>query len=188
MKALQLKDFLNYKFLSQVKMSPNGEVCAFVVTTCDEENNAYKQNIHLLKNGNCIQLTQSDKDCGVMFLDDDTILFRSNRNASKDEVKTSFYTMSLLGGEAKHYFDIPLVVKKIEMLNDKEFVLLVCYDNDFSYVGRENQKDELLKAKKESVDYEVFTKIPFCHNGGGYAKNTSSRLYKYHVETKELTL
>ena len=187
MKALQLKDFLEYKFLSQVKMSPNGDACAFVVTECDEENNAYKQNIHLIKDGTCKKLTQSGKDSGVMFLDDETILFRSNRNSSGDEVKTSFYKMSLNGGEAITYFDVPLVVKKMEQLNEKEFVLLVSYDNDFSYVGREEQKETLLKAKKEAVDYEVFTKIPFCHNGGGFAKNTSSRLYKYDMDSKELT-
>ena len=45
-----------------------------------------------------------------------------------------------------------------------------------------------MKAKKEAADYEVFTKIPFCHNGGCYAKNTSSRLYTYHVGTKSLKL
>ena len=53
-------------------------------------------------------------------------------------------------------------------------------------MGREDEKEELLKAKKEAVDYEVFTKIPFCHNGGGYAKNTSERLYTYNVRAKEL--
>lgn len=185
MKELQLKDFLNYKFLNNVRISPDGTSVIFGVSMCDEENNSYKQNIYLYRDGKVMPLTQSGKDSGAFYLDSDTILFRSGREKT-DEVKTSFYKMSLHGGEAEKYFEIPLAISKIEKLSEKEFVFLASYDKDFSYIDREDQKDDLLKAKKEAADYEVFTKIPFCHNGGGYAKNTSSRLYTYHVETKEI--
>jgi len=185
MKEIELKDFLKYKFLNGLRLSPDHSSAVFGVAMCDEENNAYKQYIYLWRDGSYMALTQSGKDSGAMYLDNDTILFKSNRETS-DEVKTVFYKMSLLGGEAEKYFEIPLAVSKIEKINDGEFVLLASYDKDFSYVGREEQKEELLKAKKEAADYEVFTKIPFCHNGGGFAKNTSARLYKYNVETQEL--
>ena len=185
MKAIELKDFLQYKFLNNVRVSPDNTSALFGVVMCDEENNAYKQNIYLWRDGKAFALTHSGKDSGAMYLDADTILFKSNREAS-DEVKTVFYKMSLLGGEAEKYFEIPLVVSKIEQISEEKFIFMASYDKDFSYVGREEKKDELLKAKKEATDYEVFTKIPFCHNGGGYAKNTSSRLYTYDVKAKEL--
>lgn len=185
MKELQLKDFLEYKFLSQVKVSPDGSSVLFGVASCDEEKNAYCQNIYLYRNGNCMALTQSGKDTAAMYLDENNILFKSARETS-DEVKTVFYKMSLLGGEAEKYIEIPLAVSKIEKLDGNKFVFLAAYDNDFSYVGREEQKEALLKAKKEAADYEVFTKIPFCHNGSGYAKNTSSRIYIYDADTKEI--
>ena len=185
MKAIELKDFLKYKFLNNIRNSPDNSSAIFGVTICDEENNAYKQNIYLYRDGKAFALTQSGKDSAAMYLDSDTILFKSNREAS-DEVKTVFYKMSLLGGEAEKYFEIPLAVSKVEQISEEKFILLASYDKDFSYVGREEKKDELLKAKKEAADYEVFTKIPFCHNGGGYAKNTSSRLYTYDVKVKEL--
>lgn len=185
MKQLQLRDFLEYKFLNQVKISPSGSSVLFGVSSCDEEKNAYKQNIYLYRNGSYMALTQSGKDSGAMYLDEDTILFKSARETS-EEVKTVFYKMSLLGGEAEKYIEIPLAVSKIEKLEGNKYILLATYDNDFSYVGREEQKEALLKAKKEAADYEVFTKIPFCHNGGGYAKNTSSRIYIYNADSKEL--
>lgn len=185
MKAIDLKDFLQYKFLNNVRVSPDNTSALFGVVMCDEENNAYKQNIYLYRDGKAFALTQSGKDSGAMYLDADTILFKSNREAS-DEVKTVFYKMSLLGGEAEKYFEIPLAVSKIEQISEDKFIFMASYDKDFSYVGREEKKDELLKAKKEAADYEVFTKIPFCHNGGGYAKNTSSRFYTYDVKAKEL--
>lgn len=187
MKAIELKDFLEYKFLNNIRISPDKTSTLLGVAVCDEENNAYKQNIYLMRDGKCMSLTQSGKDSGAMYLDADTVLFKSARESS-DEVKTVFYKMSLSGGEAQKYFEIPLAVSKIEQMDKDEFVLIASYDKDFSYVGREDKKDELLKAKKEAADYEVFTKIPFCHNGGGYAKNTSSRLYTYNVVTKSLKL
>ena len=50
MKQLQLKDFLNYKFLSSVTASKDGQLCVFVVNECDEENNNYKSNLFQISN------------------------------------------------------------------------------------------------------------------------------------------
>ena len=47
MKAIDLKDFLQYKFLNNVRVSPDNTSALFGVVMCDEENNAYKQNIYL---------------------------------------------------------------------------------------------------------------------------------------------
>ena len=190
--SIQLKDFLKYKFLNNIQMSSDKSSCVFHVVTCDEENNTYNSNIYLWKNGNCSPLTQSGKDSGAIYLDDDTILFKSNRDTKMQErVKngeelTSFYTISLNGGEAQPYFEIPLNVSKIEKINENEFLILASYDKDFSIVGRESKKEELIKAKKEEKDYEVFTKIPFCHNGGGYASNAVARLYIYNIDKNSL--
>ena len=185
MKAIELKDFLKYKFLNNVRISPNRSSAIFGVVVCDEETNAYRQNIYLYRDEKVIPLTQSGKDSSATYLDEDTVMFKSSRE-NTEEIKSVYYKMSLHGGEAEKYFEIPLAVSKIEQIGDEQFILLASYDKDFSYAGREDKKEELLKAKKEAADYEVFTKIPFCHNGGGYAKNTSSRLYTFNVETKEL--
>ena len=193
MKQLQLKDFLNYKFLSSVTASKDGQTCVFVVNECDEENNSYKSNLYLYKEGTVKALTSSNKDSNPVLLDNHTVLFKSGRDAKNaDKLKngeelTSFYTISLEGGEAVKAFDLPLFVGKIAQLNETEYVLTASYDKDYSVQGREDQKEALLKAKKENTDYEVFTKIPFCHNGRGYAKNTVQRLYIYHTDTNELT-
>ena len=187
MKQLQLKDFLNYKFLSAVTASEDGKLCVFVVNECDEENNNYKSNLYLYKDGTIKALTSSNKDSNPVLLDNQTVLFKSGRDVKPGEEVTNFYTISLEGGEAQKAFDLPLYAGKIVQLNEKEYVLTAAYDKDYSVQGREDQKEALLKAKKDNADYEVFTKIPFCHNGRGYAKNTVQRLYLYNTDTKELT-
>ena len=42
METLQLKDFLNYQFLSGLKYSPDGTKAAFVVSVANEEENCYE--------------------------------------------------------------------------------------------------------------------------------------------------
>ena len=186
MKNIELKDFLNYKFLSNINTNTSGDACVFTLSKCNEEKNNYSNDIYAIKNGKCIQLTSSKKDTSPCFLDENTVLFKSTRcekvveKVKNGEEWTSFYTISLDGGEAVKYFDIPLFVSKIEPLSKDTFLLLANYDHDFSIYGREEKKEELLKAKKEEKDYEIFTKIPFCHNGGGYATNSITRLYVYN--------
>ena len=193
MKQIELKDFLNYTFLSNVTVSPDGTSCVFTTTQCDEENNTYTTNLSMWKDGNTIQLTSSGKDTSPMYLDNQTILFKSSRDTkAQEKVKngeevSSYYTLSLLGGEAQKAFDLPLNVTKIEHIQGNLYIFSARYNQDYSIFGREDQKDALLKAKKENKDYEVFTKIPFCHNGAGYAKNTVNRVYLFNSESKEIT-
>jgi len=193
MNQIQLKDFLNYRFLSTVTASNDGSFCVFTVTSCDEKNNAYYSNLYLWKDGTYRPLTSSGKDSSPLILDDKTILFKSSRDASvQEKVKngeelTSYYVISVDGGEAQKAFELPLFVNKIEKLCKNEYILSASYDKDTSIFGREDQKEELLSTKKENADYEVFTKIPFCHNGSGYAKNTINRLYHFNSETNQLT-
>ncbi len=193
MKQIQLNDFLNYHFLSNAAASEEGDFCVFTLSQCDEENNSYTSNLYLYKDSITKELTSSGKDSNPLILNQDTILFKSTRDAKvQEKVKNGeelscFYTISIHGGEAQKAFELPLFVSRIEKLNENEFILSASYDKDYSVFSREDQKAELLKSKKENTDYEVFTKIPFCHNGAGYAKNTVQRLYHYHSNTNELT-
>ena len=192
MKQIQLKDFLDYRFLSNVRISPDQKSCIFEVSTCDEESNSYHNNLYLWKDGKCTALTRSNKDSGAVYLDKDTVLFKSSRSAEiqermeKGEEVTEFYKISLKGGEAELFFDVPLMVSQIEVLDENTFLLLASYNKDYSIAEREERKEELLQAKNKEKDYEVFTRIPFCYNGKGFMKNTISRLYVYQVNEKEL--
>ena len=39
MESIQIKDFLQYKYLSNVKYAPDGKKAAFVVANCNEDEN-----------------------------------------------------------------------------------------------------------------------------------------------------
>ena len=42
MKAIELRDILNYRFLSQIRYAPGGERAAFVLANANEEDNGYE--------------------------------------------------------------------------------------------------------------------------------------------------
>ncbi|WP_294561157.1 S9 family peptidase [uncultured Traorella sp.] len=187
MEKLALKDFLKYRFISNLKLGQDGS-CVFALHECEEENNSYRNNLYMLKDGECRPLTQSGKDGQFQFIDPVTLLFISHREASKDEEeKTSFYKISLDGGEAIKAFDVPFAVASFECISKDVYLLAVRYDKDYSYGDDCQIKEERLKRKKEDEDYEVFTKIPFYFNGAGFVSNTIIRLYLYDASADELT-
>ena len=188
MERLELKDFLKYHFISHLKYNEDGSICVFSLSECDEEENGYRNNLYMLKDGNCRALTQSGKDGQYQFIDLTTLLFISHREGKEtNEEKTSFYKISLDGGEAVKAFDIPFLVSSFEHISKDRYLLAVQYNKDYSYGDDISLKEKYLKNKKEENDYKVFTKIPFYFNGAGFLGNTITRLYLYNAELNELS-
>ena len=50
MENLKLKDFLEYKYLSGIEVSPDGRNSAFIVHKGDYEENNYNSNIWIMNN------------------------------------------------------------------------------------------------------------------------------------------
>ena len=117
MRALQLKDFLNYKFLSNVKYAPGGQRAAFVVSNCNEEDNCYESRLWLW-DGQLRQLTDLGKEKTFLWEDETHILFpavRSAKEKKRAEAKeqfTSWYRLDVTGGEAVHAFTLPFAASR----------------------------------------------------------------------------
>lgn len=188
MKNIQLEDFIQFKYLSNLKMNSKKD-CVYVQTTANKITNGYDSNLIFMKDEVSIQLTSGNKENNFIFLDDDTILFKTIRNeadkemVAKGEELSVFYKMSLLGGEAQEYFKVPLNVMGYKKVDEDTFVLQVAYDRRYSHMHTLEDKSEVLKLKKGNADYEEFTKIPFYFNGSGFIGEAVSRLYVYKVSS-----
>ena len=105
MESIQIKDFLQYKYLSNVKYAPDGKKAAFVVANCNEDENSYESRLWLY-DGELRQLTDLGKENRYFWENEQTILFPAVRSADekkradKHENFTSFYRLDLRGGEA----------------------------------------------------------------------------------------
>ncbi|MGD9569752.1 MAG: alpha/beta hydrolase family protein [Sedimentibacter sp.] len=196
MENLKLKDFLDYKFLSGLELSPNKNYAAFAVHTMDYDENKYLSCIWIY---NCItaeykKLTNMNKEKSFIWLNNDTLLFQSLRDeklkkkTDEGEHWTVFYAIDIQGGEAYEYMRIPMNVSGIKKIADEKFLLTAEYDhygiNLHSHKGED--KEKAVDMIKENKDYEVLDEIPFWSNGEGFTNKKRSRLYLFDKGTKDI--
>lgn len=197
MENLKLKDFLDYKYLSNLEFSPNGENAGFVVHTTNYDDNNYQSNIWLLNNKTkkYSKLTSLNEEKSFLWIDNSTIIFPASRDAklrekvSQGEKWTAYYSIDINGGEADKYMQIPLLVTAIKMIDKDNFVLTAQYDNygiNLNELTGEERSKAVAKLKEEK-DYEVLDEIPFWSNGGGFTNQKRNRLYLYNRISNEVT-
>ncbi len=189
MENLKLRDFLDYKFLSQIELSPDKKYGAFVVKSSDYDNNKYLSNIWLFNRttSELKKLTTLNEEKSFIWLNNDTLLFSSMRDEHlKEKVETGeqwtvFYAISIHGGEAYEYMRIPMTVSDIKIIAEDKFLITALYDhygiNLHSLSGEE--KTKAIELIKDNKDYEVLDEIPFWSNGEGFTNKKRNRLYLY---------
>lgn len=186
MEALKLDEFFGYKFLSELKYSPDGKQAAVVVQEADAEENGYKSAIWLYKNGEWLKLTGLDKEKGYVWEDDTHILFPASR--TKEEQKrheageefTSYYRISTNGGEASFAFELPFGGSIKEKFLGK-WLVFGSYDVNHPdyYKLTKEERETVAKETKENEDYEVLDEIPFYSNGGGFTNGSRDTIFVF---------
>ena len=77
---LELKDFLKYRFISNIQFTPDGKKAAYVLSNCDWDHNGYQHFLYLYDGK-----TSSSTDGGLrkrkplFWQDDQTLLFSNVR-------------------------------------------------------------------------------------------------------------
>ncbi len=191
MKQLKLNSFFDYRFLSELNYSPDGDKAAAVISKADPDSNSYVSSIYLYKSGDWKRLTAMDKERGYVWEDNDHILFpavrteNDKKETEKDGLTTVFYRISTEGGEAERAFSLPLNVRRLERIDEKRWLVAGMVDPCFPdlYKAGEDARKEYMEREKKNADYEVFTSIPFYSNGGGYIKGRRTGLFIYDTET-----
>jgi dipeptidyl aminopeptidase/acylaminoacyl peptidase len=197
MENLNLKDFLEYSYLSGIETSPDEKNIGFVVHKGDYEENNYKSNIWVInkETKKYFRLTGIGEEKSFLWLNETEILFPSMRDKKlkakieEGEKWTCYYSISINGGEAQEYMRIPLNVTSIKKIDEENFLLTAQFDNygiNLNELTGE-ERAQAIKKIKEDKDYEILDEIPFWSNGGGFTNKKRNRLYTYNRSTKELT-
>ncbi|MBR4193502.1 MAG: S9 family peptidase [Oscillospiraceae bacterium] len=195
MEPITQGDLLQYKFLSGVRFSPDGEHAAFVVANSNEEENDYERRLWLYENGGLRQLTDLGKEGSFLWLDDHRLIFpavRSAKEKKRSEAKepfTAYYVLDLEGGEALPFITLPFAVQSIRLLDEGCFLVTAAVDKDapLLYAASEEEKKTYRKQKDEDKDYEVFTELPFWSNGAGVVNGRRRLAYLVRREPMEIT-
>lgn len=189
MEKLMLDDFLDYKYLSGLELSPDKKYGAFVLHTADFEGNSYNSQIWIFncKTNEYKRLTNQNKEKSFIWLNNDTILFPSVRDEKlknkidKGENWTVYYAININGGEAYEYMRIPVKAESIDKISENKFIITAIYDNNDidlnCLTGKE--KEKAAELKEENKDYEVLDEIPFWSNGTGFTNKKRERIYFY---------
>ena len=193
MEPVQIKDFLNYKYLSDVKYAPDGKRAAFVVSNCNEDENCYESRLWLY-DGTFRQLTDLGKEARYCWEDENAILFPAVRSAEekkraeKKEQFTSFYRLDLRGGEAIHAFTLPFSALWIKRLPNGSYAVLGSIDANVPdyYCMCKEEREKIEKDYADDADYEVFDELPYRMNGGGIVNKSRTALFLVSAEAKEV--
>lgn len=197
MENLKLNSFLEYKFLSNLDFDPSGKNLAFTLTEANMDKNNYNNSIWLysLEKNEFKKITQMNNERNSIWLNENTILFSSNRNdelqakIKQGETWTSFYAININGGEAYEYMKIPMTVNTIKKIDENNFILTANFDNNSLNINnlRDKEREIAIKKYEENKDYEIIDEIPFWFNGQGFINKTRNRLYHFNLLSSELT-
>ena len=191
MEPIGIRDFLDYKYLSDVKYAPDGKRAAFAVSNCNEDENCYESRLWLY-DGTFRQLTDLGKEARYFWEDEKTILFPAVRSAAekkraeKKEQFTSFYRLSLTGGEAIRAFTLPFSAEWIKKLPNGSYAVLGSIDAnvpDYYCMSRED-REKIEKGYADDADYEVFDELPYWMNGGGIVNKSRTALFLVSADAK----
>lgn len=194
MESLNIKDFLNFNFLSNIELSEDNKNLLFVKSNQNYENNNYISDafIYNIENNKTYKLTSVKDASLVSWLNNDTVIFKSSLRdeelkSKKDEEfidYSLFYSININGGEAESLFNIELEAVDLYSIDENNFLIKAIYD-----INREKKRkeDNYLEWVKEEVDYEVFDEIPFWVNNVGITNKKRERLYHYNKKENKLT-
>ncbi|WP_295298568.1 S9 family peptidase [uncultured Brachyspira sp.] len=194
MESLNIKDFLNFNFLSNIELSEDNKNLLFVKSNQNYENNNYISDafIYNIENNKTYKLTSVKDASLVSWLNNDTVIFKSSLRdeelkSKKDEDfidYSLFYSININGGEAESLFNIELEAVDLYSIDENNFLIKAIYD-----INREKKRkeDNYLEWVKEEVDYEVFDEIPFWVNNIGITNKKRERLYHYNKKENKLT-
>ncbi len=185
---IKIEDLEKYKFPSNVKFSPDGKNVCLNVHEPNIKDNSYDSNlwIYSLEDEQVFQLTNSGKDKDFLWLNNEEIVFVSERKIdenddekSKEENITKLFKINIAGGEAQFFEKIDKKITGIKLSNSKLFLKV-----------KEDVKNHKSKGKDfdlvEGEDFHEIDEIPFWQNGEDFTNKKRTHLYSYSLKDREL--
>ena len=191
MKQLRIDDLLHYRPLSRLNFAPGGQRAAFVLTSVNEEQDGYSQNIWLYENGGVRRLTALNKEGRYFWESETALLFPARRSPAEQkrgesgDSFTAFYRLNVLGGEAVPAFTVPFAVDDALPLGDGRWVMTgqidACHPD--AYLLDKAGREALAAEYKDNADYVVADEIPFWFNGAGDVNKQRTALFVFDPAT-----
>lgn len=189
MKKIELRDFLEFCFLSDPVFNPDGDRCIFTVNQCDLENNGYRKSLWISENGKVKRLPWKGA-AFLAWLDDTHFLYKDARPQEISGPYTRICSFDLETGASELYAETCLNVEEAKVLPEKRLILKSqCGRRMFEYcTWDEARQAGALKKEKENDNVIVFDEFPYCENGTGITNGMRRGLFLWEAgKTQPLT-
>jgi len=189
MKKLELDQFLQAKFLGNVKLSPSKKQFAFLASLADTKKNEYHHTLYLGDQKEIKKMRKLGKNSGYLFLNDDQVLIdlqrtKKEEEALKKEARKSFYYLDLKTNAFKEAFTLPFRAGLEARINDHVVLLSsqMTKEEHILIEGTEEQRKAFLKEEKKESLYEDIDHLPYHFNGQGFTTGKVKQLFLYDLK------
>lgn len=185
-KALEpilLEDITKYIFPGNLQYSPDGKLLAFHTSRSDVENNCYRNDVYLIKDGKTKRVTYSLDATLLFFNDNHTMILRRKSENALPGV-TELFLLDVNGGEAKPWITLPFPLVSLKKISDSLYVAAGMIDkaDPDAYKDSDKVRKEKAEAKKKDTDYQVVDEVPYWFNGAGYTNSRRKALFLISLE------
>lgn len=195
MENMTCATFLDFQYLSDPALSPDGRHTAYLRQTPNIAANSYDAALWLYchETGRDRRLTTLGPVKSFAWLNSETLLFPGKRGpqartAATRREQTTYYALSIRGGEAQALFTVPAGGGKAFPLGDGRFAFTAGWDvNRPNLEGLSDAEAEQALANYQEKTYDVLEDVPFWTNGMGITSGRRTRLCVYDTAANALT-
>ena len=163
MDTIELKDFLDFTYLSDVALSPDGSRAAYLRHRCDTEKDGYATQLWVTgPDGHGAAVGAEGKKPLVAWESGDTLLYGVPGGEA-----TSFTRYYAATGLSVPAFTVPLEARSIEALGGGIYLL--------------SARTVLHPQDRQDDDCVIVTDLPVQSNGTGYVSGTRISLFLFDI-------
>ena len=181
--TVQLRDFLNFRFLFFSLWDPSGRRCVFTVSRCCEEDNRYEKRIWCSDRQGLRELVEGRGF--LAWLDSTRFLCKEPRGAQDRGPYTKISCFDMENSRLTDFCELPLDVEEVRVLDERRLVIKSqCQRKMFGYCGWDaGDRARALEKNARNENVIVLDEFPYCENGTGITNGLRRGLFLWENGT-----
>ncbi|TNF08795.1 MAG: S9 family peptidase [Bacillota bacterium] len=192
MEKIQLNDFLSFKYLSGLKVSPDKKRLAFLVAKAHLDKNEYHYDLHVTDGSRPQKLISLKNKGGFIWETEDSFLFVYHKTKAEEKKQkekfTIYYRYIMSTKKLEKAYEFPFSTTIVDVLDHDKLLLksfMSSDDHSLYLLNKDDRKNLLDKFKKDEA-YEDIKEIPFYFNGQGFIANKRNQLFIYEIASQSI--
>lgn len=193
MKKLELNSFLDYTYLSGLKLNPSHKRLSFVSAKANYDSNNYNHELYLSDGKEHTKVLDLKQDARYIWEDDTSILYFDTVGDVDKNLKELKYTLvyryNTQTEESNLAYQFKLPVSNLEVIDENTLLLTAnLKESDHQLLEDETTRQAYLQDEAKETFYEVIDEVPFQSNGGGFNQKKRRQGFIYNINDESYTL